>query len=368
MIVALWVVSSAALLILAGTLYQILGSRRDRRIHTGHGRWATIAHGCSLYFFERGEGEPTVVFEAGIGATHLNWRHIQDAIAPSTHTVSYDRAGLGWSSRCRTPRTPGNIARELRQILQSAELQPPYILVGHSFGGLVVRRFALLYPEEVAGIVLVDPMRCEQWPPLDPSKQSQLDLGKRLIRYALPVVSCGVARLLVSALFGRPGKLSDQVAGAAGVHSRHVVGRIKAEVSKMPRKVWPAIAAHWSRPGFYAGMRSHIESIPDTVREMHAAEPLHAIPITMLTPGNSEPLSEDQLAHIGDNIRQIIAPRSEHWIHLDEPDLVIGCILEMAGVGALAPAAVQDEPEEAFIAEPAFPESAPLLSAPRQAH
>ena len=366
MIVTLWVLSSAALLVLAGSLYQILGSRRDRRIYSREGRFAEIAPGCSLYLFELGAGEPTVVFEAGIGATHLNWRRIQDAIAHSTHTVSYDRAGLGWSSASHTARTPVNIARELRQMLQRAGLQPPYILVGHSFGGLVMRRFALLYPEEAAGIVLVDPMRCEQWPPVDPSKKSQLDLGMRLIRYAMPVVRCGLARLLVSVFFCRSSKFSDHVAGAAGAHSRHVVSRIKTEVSKMPREVWPAIAAHWSRPGFLAGMRSHIESIPDTVREMHVAAPINAIPITLLTPASSTPLSEDQLAHIGNNIRQIIAPKSEHWIHLDEPDLVIAAILEMAG-GALAPAAMLDEPEAAFVAGTAFPESATLLSAPRQA-
>jgi len=365
MIVTLWVLSSAALLILAGVTYQILGSRRDHRIYTVDGRWAEITPGYGLYFFERGEGGPAIVFEAGIGATHLNWRHIQDAIAPSKRTVTYDRAGLGWSSPCRTPRTPFNIARELRQMLQCAGIQPPYILVGHSFGGQVMRRFALLYPEEVAGAVLVDPMRCEQWPPLDPSRQSQLDLGKRLIRYALPVARCGLARLLVSALFGRPSKLSDRVAGAAGVHSRHVVGRIKTEVSKMPRKVWPAIAAHWSRPGFYAGLHRHIESIPETVREMHAAEPISAIPITVLTPGNSAPLSKDQLADIGDRTRQITAHKSEHWIHLDEPELVIDCILEMAGVAAPSAVAMQDEPPETFAAEPALHEGAALLPAHR---
>jgi len=328
MVIALWIVSFAAVLLSAGILYQLVGSHRDRRLFT-EGRWVNIGKRRKLYLFERGAGDPIVLFEAGIGATHLNWRHIQDSIAQFTGTVSYDRGGLGWSSPCRSPRTPCNIAPELRQALRSAGVKPPYILVGHSFGGLVMRRYALLYPEDVAGVVLIDPMRCEEWPPIDPSKQSQINLGRKLIRFALPVAHCGVARLLVSVLFRRAGKLSDRIAGAAGAHPRHVLTRIKTEVRKMPRAVWPAVAAHWSRPGFYTGLRRHIQSIPETVAEMHTAEPIPEIPVTILTPGNASPLLQEQLERIGNCVRQIIAPNSEHWIHLDEPDLVIDSIRDM---------------------------------------
>jgi pimeloyl-ACP methyl ester carboxylesterase len=282
------------------------------------------------------------MFESGIGATHLNWRLIQDAIAEFTSTVSYDRAGLGWSTGCRTPRTPSNIAPEFREALRRAGIAPPYILVGHSFGGLVMRRFALLYPDDVAAIVLVDPMRCEEWPPLDPSKQSQLDLGRRLIRCALPVTRCGLARLLVSLLFCRAGKFSDQIVGAAGAHPRHVLDRVKTEVGKMPRAVWPAVAAHWSNPGFYAGVRSHIQSIPETVREMHAADPILGTPIAVLTPRNAPPLSREQLDCIGDCVQQVVAEKSEHWIHLDEPELVIDSIREMVAASLSRTVAVAD--------------------------
>jgi pimeloyl-ACP methyl ester carboxylesterase len=329
MVIVLWIAALVFVLILAGVLYQLLGSRRDRRIHTGEGRSVAIGNRSSLYLFELGFGEPTVLFEAGIGATHLNWRSIQEAIAQFTSTVSYDRGGLGWSSRCRSARTPGNIAVELHEMLDRGGFKPPYVLVGHSFGGLVMRRYALLYPQEVAGIVLIDPMRCEEWPPLDPAKQSQLDLGRRLIRFAMPVASSGFARLLVKLLFCRASRLSDQIVGASGAHKLHVLTRVKTEVSKMPRKVWPAVAAHWSRPGFYAGIRSHLASIPDTVSEMDAVEPIREIPITVLTPGNSVPLTQEHLDRIGDSTRQVVASKSEHWVHLDEPDLVIESIRGM---------------------------------------
>jgi len=334
MYIALLILSLAVALIVAGYLYQCIGSHRDRLRYAGSGRWVSIGQGRRLYLLEQGSGGPTVIFEAGIGATNLNWRHIQKTVSRFTGTASYDRSGLGFSSPCRTARTPGNIAVELHDLLERADITPPYILVGHSFGGLVMRRYALLYPGEVAGVVLVDPMRCEEWPPLDPSKQQQIDLGRRLIRYAQPIAIFGLTRLAVSSLFRRSKKVSGNLAGATVQGGRHVIGRITKEVGKMPREVWPVVAAHWSRPGFYAGMRSHIESIPDTVKEMHDAEPIREIPVTVLTPGKSSPLSEDRLRRIGDNVQQVIALASEHWIHLDEPDLVIGSIRAMVTAAA----------------------------------
>jgi pimeloyl-ACP methyl ester carboxylesterase len=329
MIIALWIALALMTVLATGILYQWIGSRRDVRLYAGQGRWVSIGGRSRLYVLEAGTGEPTVVFEAGIGATNLNWRRIQDAVAQFTGTAAYDRGGLGWSSPCRTARTPGNIAAELHEMLERGAIKPPYILVGHSFGGLVMRRYALIYPEEVMGIVLIDPMRCEEWPPLDPAKHEQLERGKKLIRFASPIARCGLTRLAVTSLFCRSRNLSGHLAGAAGSGGRHVLSRITDEVGKMPREVWPVVAAHWSRPGFYAGMRKHIESIPDTVREMHAAGPIREIPVTVLTPGKSKPLSDECLRRIGDQVRQVIAPASAHWIHLDEPDLVIDSIRAM---------------------------------------
>ena len=158
-----------------GFLYQWFGAHFDRLRYARRGRWIDIGDGRRLYLLEKGSGDVTVLFESGIAATNLNWFHIQEQVSHTTTTASYDRAGLGWSSPSRTARTPGNIAAELHQLLAGAGIKPPYILVGHSFGGLVVRRFALLYPEEVSSVVLVDPMRCDEWPPLDPTKQAMLD-------------------------------------------------------------------------------------------------------------------------------------------------------------------------------------------------
>jgi pimeloyl-ACP methyl ester carboxylesterase len=192
-----------------------------------------------------------------------------------------------------------------------------------------MRRYALLHPENVASILLVDPMRCEEWPPLDPSKQSQLDRGKRLSSVAVPIARFGIARLALTSLLSRSGRISGKLAGATGSGGRHVLNRVTEEVGKMPREVWPIVAAHWSRPGFYVGMRRYVEAVPATVKEMHCAEPIRGIPVTVLTPGKSTPLSPEQLDRIGDQVQQIIAPASAHWIHLDEPGLVVDAIREM---------------------------------------
>jgi pimeloyl-ACP methyl ester carboxylesterase len=329
MLASIWILSAAAILISAGFLYQLVGASCDRRRSASLGRWIKIGRRSSLYLVQKGSGDPTVLFEAGIAATNLNWFHIQETVSRFTGTASYDRCGLGWSSPCRTARTPGNIAVELHDMLERAEIKPPYILVGHSFGGLVMRRYALLFPEEVSGVVLVDPMRCEEWPPLNPKRQSDVDRGMKLSSFAVPIARMGLARLAVRSLLCRTGRVSGKMAGAAGSGARHVLGRVAEEVRKMPEEVRPIIAAHWSRPGFYAGMNSHVKAVPDTVREMQDAQPIRDIPVLVLTPGKSKPLSEEHLDRIGDHVQQVIATASAHWIHLDEPDLVIGSIREM---------------------------------------
>jgi pimeloyl-ACP methyl ester carboxylesterase len=337
MYVLLGIAGTITALIGAGYLYQVIGGHRDRMRFAHPGRWVTIGRGCKLYLLEKGsKGStgPTVLFEAGIAATNLNWFHIQDIVSRFADTASYDRGGLGWSSPCRTARTPGNIAVELHDLLDRAQIKPPYILVGHSFGGLVMRRYALLFPEDVAGVLLVDPMRCEEWPPLNPSKQSELDRGKKLSSYAVPIARFGLARLAVTSLLCRSGRVATRLAGAAGDGGRHVLGRVTNEVGKMPSEVWPIVAAHWSRPGYYVGMRSHVEAVPDTVREMQDAEPIRDIPVLVLTPGKSTPLSVERLGRIGDNVQQVIAAASAHWIHLDEPDLVIDSIRDMVVTAA----------------------------------
>ena len=317
-------------LILTGVVYQHIGAWRDRLRFTHLGRWVRIRGGQNLFVVERGSTGPTVVFESGIAATHLNWHRIQDAVSSFARTVAYDRAGLGWSSPCTSARTPSKVASELHDLLEEARIAPPYVLVGHSFGGFVMRRFAALYRDEVAGVLLVDPMRCDEWPPVDETKRGTVERGARLCGFAIPIAHIGVARLAVTSLLCRSGRVSRWLTQAGGDGAEHVMGRVREEIGKMPPETWPMVAAHWSRPSFYAGMRAHVEAVPDSVREMLTAEPMRGVPVVVLTPDSSKSLPEEALRCIGENVEQIIVPHSAHWLHLDQPQIVIETIRSLA--------------------------------------
>ncbi|MDQ5986667.1 MAG: hypothetical protein CSYNP_02397 [Syntrophus sp. SKADARSKE-3] len=136
-----------------------------------------------------GSGSPTVVMEAGSADFSLTWALVAPAIALTNQTCVYDRAGFGWSDPSPYPRLAGTQAAELHSLLQKAEISPPYILVGHSMGGVLVRVFAHLYSAETAGLVLVDPGHEEEKTRQEPDVQASMDataaltLGK-LIDYA----------------------------------------------------------------------------------------------------------------------------------------------------------------------------------------
>lgn len=110
-----------------------------------------------LNMVEMGAGEFTVVLESGLGDDSGVWEMIQKRLAIHTRVISYDRAGLGLSEPGNSPKTPTAIATELHQMLEAAQIAPPYVLVGHAAGSFYVRAFAERYPDEVASLVLVEP-------------------------------------------------------------------------------------------------------------------------------------------------------------------------------------------------------------------
>ena len=151
-----WAAIAVAAALSAGTVFAA-----GRKIDVG---------GHRLYLRCSGEGSPTVVFDAGAGDTHAVWDWVVPRLRDLTRVCAYDRAGLGRSDPGPTPRTSARIADELHSLLLRAGIRGPYVLVGHSFGGLNVRLFASLFPESVAGLVLVDAT------PVDfPSREASLD-------------------------------------------------------------------------------------------------------------------------------------------------------------------------------------------------
>src|ERR1700691_1292027 len=107
------VLAVAAVPVLAGFLYQWLGSYYDRLRFARTGRWIDIGNGRKHYLLEKGSGESTVLFEAGIAATNLNWFNIQEGVSRFASTASYDRGGLGWSSPSQRSRTSRDICAGL---------------------------------------------------------------------------------------------------------------------------------------------------------------------------------------------------------------------------------------------------------------
>ncbi|HZP59222.1 MAG TPA: alpha/beta hydrolase [Opitutaceae bacterium] len=146
----------------AALTYQAIATAHDARQFPPPGKLVDIG-GYHLHINTTGEGGPTVILDAGLGDCSINWCLVQPEVAKFARVCSYDRAGTGWSEPSPFPRTNRQIVQELHTLLTNAGIPGPYVLVGHSFGGLNVRLFAHEYPQEVAGLVLVDSSHEDQF-------------------------------------------------------------------------------------------------------------------------------------------------------------------------------------------------------------
>jgi pimeloyl-ACP methyl ester carboxylesterase len=159
----LWLVVALLVLALIGAIYQAIATELDERAYPPPGQLVDVG-GHSLHINCIGEGSPAAILEAANLGMSANWVRVQRQVAQSTRVCAYDRAGLGWSSqKGPVPRAARQISSELHTLLKGADIEGPYVLVGHSYGGLYVRMYADRYPEEVAGVVLIDSMHPEQF-------------------------------------------------------------------------------------------------------------------------------------------------------------------------------------------------------------
>ncbi|MDP3532224.1 MAG: alpha/beta hydrolase [Alphaproteobacteria bacterium] len=136
----------------------------------GTGKLVDIGNGLKLYAYCSGPVNtkgPTVILDGGMNGTHASWMLVQRELSKFTRTCSYDRAGHGLSDSGPKPRTSKKNADELNKLLDKSNIPGPYVLVGHSFGGMNVRTFAVLYPQNVAGIVLVEAVHEDQRSEMD---------------------------------------------------------------------------------------------------------------------------------------------------------------------------------------------------------
>jgi pimeloyl-ACP methyl ester carboxylesterase len=193
-----------ALLVLAvaGAIYQAIATERAERAYPPPGQMVGVG-GHSLHINCLGRGSPTVVLDAGSGGFSAQWVRVQREVSGTTRVCSYDRAGMGWSEMGPEPRDAKQISSELHTLLKGANIEGPYVLVGHSFGGLYVRTYAARYPDEVAGVVLVDsssPKQVSHQPVTRDSNEPQKQIFAVVPRLARLGVSLparlGVVRLL----------------------------------------------------------------------------------------------------------------------------------------------------------------------------
>jgi pimeloyl-ACP methyl ester carboxylesterase len=199
-----------ALALVAGIGYQQLGSMMDARRYPEPGRLID-AGGHRLKINCTGTGSPTVILESGLGDILDEWHGVQTQVSTFARVCSYDRAGYGGSDAGPLPRTSSQIARELHALLQNAGEHPPFILIGHSFGGYNVRVFNGQYPAEVAGLVLVDAVQEDQYELL-PSAWKQLSANllshwQSQARWMPLQISLGIARLRYGKQLGPYGYL-----------------------------------------------------------------------------------------------------------------------------------------------------------------
>ena len=289
--------------------------------------------GHRLHLHCAGSGSPAVIFDAALGASSLSWSLVHPRVAAITTACAYDRGGFGWSDAGPLPRTVGRLADELRHLLDAAGIRPPYVLVGHSFGGLVARVFASRYAEKVGGMVLVDPAHPEEWLTPDAAARRQIDRGVRLCRYGHAAARAGLARVV--ALLVALGALTPARA-AVKLISRGGLSRADEEILapmwKLPQEARRPLARFWTRPAFFEALGSQIESICTSAGEVLQAEIPRHIPLVVLSTATASPARlalHEQLATRSSRGLHRRVERTGHWIPLDRPDVVAEVVVQM---------------------------------------
>jgi pimeloyl-ACP methyl ester carboxylesterase len=307
-------------LLFVGFLYQLAGKWRDHKRFPPPGRLISV-NGHSFHILERGQG-PSVVLESGIAGTSLSWTLLQDKLAAQSRVVSYDRAGLGWSDPADRPRSLTNAVDDLHRLLGAAGLPQPYILVGHSYGGLIVRQFASLYPREVKGLVLVDPVECGDWLPLSDFQRRRLARGVLLSRRGALLARFGIVRFALVLAISGGRRLPRAIARLSAGKGASVTERLAGEVRKLPPETWPMVRMHWSDQKCFATMAEYLERLPGNVATAVETGFPRGVPSILLTAKGARPNVPAGVIHRS-------AAKSGHWLQLDEPELVVNAVLDL---------------------------------------
>lgn len=318
-----WLGLAVLLLILVGIIYEQIGENRDRALLPQVGRSINIG-GRNLNIFCSGSGRPGVILESGAGEPGYAWSAVQRELAKTTYTCWFDRAGEGWSDPGPFPRTSEAFARDEHDLLKQSDIAPPYVLVGHSFGGLNARVYAGLYPAEVAGMVLVDAAHEDE-----PGRAPKFMLGHTLPPWLWRLnhwAAQGALRIGLIRLF---------------------VGSPSLPPNPTPQQI---VAALRDQPKAMANLAEYVTS-PENYREAHEAPGIGDKPVIVLTAGrpwrktgNAEIDREGaayqqvwiheiqpKLTRLSTRGRQIVVANSGHGIPQEAPEAVVSAVREVVG-------------------------------------
>lgn len=311
-----------------GSVYQVLATTKDLKAHPAPGRMVE-ANGLKYHLNCMGTGSPTIVLEAGLGESSLSWYPIQAKLAQTTRVCSYDRAGLGWSDPAGDAMSPEQVAGNLHTLLRNAGIGSPYLLVGHSRGGLFCRSFYHKFPNEVSGIVLVDSVHdngaSREYP------HAKWDYFKQRVQIAIavPLSRIGLLRIMGWANADRrPSPLpADIVAAKSAVQNRSDTARaVVNELMVMRRSLAPSTPPPASLGNLPLVVLTSGKRIDlDLVKQKAKAEKTSvedAVAIARI-----EQNLQQELAALSSNSKQVIAEKSGHFIMYDQPDLLVSSVL-----------------------------------------
>ena len=311
--ILLGLLTLVVLLAASGAIYEAIMAAGDDTRYPAPGQRVDVG-GYQLHLHCVGKGSPTVVLDAGLGGFSLDWSLVQPELAATTRVCAYDRAGYGWSDPSPKPRTPSQIADELHTLLVNADIEGPYVLVGHSAAGKHVRLYASRYPQDVVGMVLVDARHesvdTNRSPEALAAEHTQQRRFQRTISAAARI---GLVRAFWAAAWPQVFPATQNLS----TETRAEIGVLQAR-SQQVKTV----------------LREDALLTHDNA-QLSSATSLGNVPLMVLAAGQNvehDPLwlpAQQQLAGLSSNAKLIVVEGSSHYIHWDQPMLVARAIRQV---------------------------------------